>query len=360
MPKHDSKQTILIVDDLPENIDLLAAILRSEYNIRVAPSGEKALEIAQGDNLPDLVLLDIMMPDMDGYEVCQRLKENPRTQKTPVIFVTAMDEVDSEKRGFELGAVDFITKPISPPLVKARVRTHLALYDQNRVLEEIVAEKTAQLRQAIEEKKQRSLETIYRLTHAAEYRDEDTGEHIRRMSNYAAAIARQLGLEETTIEWILYAAPMHDIGKIGIPDRILLKPGKLDDQEWEIMKRHTTIGARILSGSMAGYIRLGEVIAMTHHEKWDGGGYPNGLKGKEIPLVGQIVAIADVFDALTTRRPYKEPFSLEKSYRIIQDGKGGHFNPDVVDAFFAVEPEILAIKDRYRDSGESLLYQYTR
>ena len=350
------KQTVLVVDDLAENIDILGGILSPEYNIKIALNGQKALDIAAGANPPDLILLDIIMPGMDGYEVCQHLKDNPKTRKIPVVFVTAMDEVSNERRGFELGAVDFITKPVSPPIVRARVRTHLALYDQNRVLEEKVTEKTALLRQALLDLKGSSLETIFRLTQAAEYRDEDTGEHIQRMSNYAAAVARKLGLGDNTIEWVLHAAPMHDIGKIGIPDSILLKPGKLDADEWEIMKQHTIIGGKILADSKAGYIRLGEVIALTHHEKWDGSGYPRGLKGREIPLVGQIVAIADVFDALTTRRPYKEPFSLEKSYAIIREGRGSHFKPDVVDAFFDIEEEILAIKERYKDTGDSLLY----
>ncbi len=353
-----TRQTVLVVDDVSENIDAMGKILMADYNIKVALSGEKALEIAGGRTPPDLILLDIMMPGMDGYEVCRRLKERAETQQIPVIFVTAMDEVANEKLGFQLGAVDFITKPVSPPIVSARVRTHLTLYNQKQYLEEKVAEKTAMLEQAMENIKQGSLETIHRLTQAAEYRDEDTGAHILRMSNYSAAVARQLGVKEKTIGWILYAAPMHDIGKIGIPDRILLKPGKLDAQEWEIMKQHTTIGGRILSNSKAGYIRLGEVIALTHHEKWDGSGYPNGLKGKQIPLVGQIVAIADVFDALTTRRPYKEPFSLEKAYSIIRDGKGTHFNPDVVDAFFATEAEILRIMEEYKDEDESLLFKF--
>ena len=298
------------------------------------------------------------MPGMNGYEVCRQLKTSPLTRKIPVIFVTAMDEDANEKMGFELGAVDFISKPVSPPpLSGPGVKNYLALYDQNRVLAQKVAEKTVLLQKAMEDIRQSALETIHRLTHAAEYRDEDTGEHIQRMSNYAAAVARQLSVNETTVNWLLHAAPMHDVGKIGIPDQILLKPGKLNDQEWEIMKQHTIIGGKILSGSRAGYIRLGKIIALTHHEKWDGSGYPNGLKGRQIPLLGQIVAIADVFDALTTKRPYKEPFSLEKSFAIIREGRGNHFSPDVVDAFFDITEEILSIKERYQEEKTSLLYE---
>jgi putative two-component system response regulator len=202
-----------------------------------------------------------------------------------------------------------------------------------------------------------SIDTINRLSRAAEFKDEDTGAHILRMSNYAAAVAGKLGVRKAVIESILCAAPMHDVGKIGIPDKILLKPGKLDKDEWGVMKQHTIWGGRILEGGGEGFVKLAEIIALTHHEKWDGSGYPKGLKGKEIPLVGRIVAIADVFDALMSKRPYKEPFSLEKSYAIIQEGREGHFDPKVVDAFFAAQAEILSIMDRYKDTGESLFFK---
>lgn len=348
-------QTILIVDDIPENIDALAGVLRKDYQIKAARDGKRALEIAAGETQIDLILLDIMMPGVDGYEVCRQLKAHRVTRKIPVIFVTAMDEVANEKKGFEIGGVDFISKPISAPIVEARVKTHLALYNQNRVLEIKVEEKTELLNKTLEQLENGSLETIYRLTQAAEYRDEDTGEHIQRMSRYTAAIAKQMGANKKFIESVLRAAPMHDVGKIGIPDRILLKPDKLDASEWKLMKEHTTIGGRILSNSKAGFIRLGEVIALSHHEKWDGSGYPLGLQGKEIPLVGQMVAISDVFDALTTRRPYKEPFSIGLACDIILEGKGTHFKPALVDAFFTIKDEILEIKKQFKDSEESHL-----
>ena len=352
-----SKQTILIVDDTPGNIDILGGILGKDYKIKFAINGEKALKITRAKDPPDLILLDIMMPSIDGYEVCRQLKQHDGTNKIPVIFVTAMNEVKDEEKGFKIGGVDYITKPISAPIVRERVKTHLALYNQNRVLEQKVLERTAELKDAFETIKNTSLDTIFRLSRAAEYKDEDTGSHILRMSNYAVAVARKMELNEEMVEGILYAAPMHDIGKIGIPDHILLKPGKLDPDEWEIMKQHTANGGRILEGSGAEFIKLGRVIALTHHEKWDGSGYPKGLKGTQIPLAGRIVAVCDVFDALTSKRPYKEPFSLEKSYGIIREGRGSHFDPDVTDAFLEVEDEIFEIKERYKDEGESLLLQ---
>lgn len=351
------KQSVLIVDDIPENIDVLNEILRHDYRIQIAINGEIALKIANSNNHPDLILLDIIMPGMDGYEVCRRLKESDATHKIPVIFVTSKMDIEDESRGFTVGAVDYITKPVSASIVRARVSTHLALYDQNRVLEEKVRKRTEQLKQAFEEIKGASLETILRLSRAAEYRDEDTGAHILRMSRYSAAVARKMNMDDTIIESILYAAPMHDVGKIGTPDRILLKPGKLDQKEWVIMKQHTANGSKILEGSDKSFIQLGGIIAYNHHEKWDGSGYPNGLAGNEIPISGRIVAIGDVFDALTSKRPYKAPFTLKKSYKIIRDGRGSHFDPEVVDAFFACGDEISAIKSKYQDDGESKLFQ---
>ena len=351
-----SKQTLLIVDDAPENIDMLYGFLGNGFKIKVALNGEDALKIAF-KTPPDLILLDIMMPGMDGYEVCRQLKAADATKKIPIIFVTAKEESKNEERGFQLGAADYIRKPFRATIVRERIKTHLALYDQNRTLEEKVHERTAQLNKAFETIKATSLHTIHRLSRAAEYRDEDTGTHILRISNYSAIVARELGHNEKSVESILYAAPMHDIGKIGTPDRILLKSEKLDSDEWEIMRKHTINGASILEGSNRGFIELGKIIALTHHEKWDGSGYPKGLKGKEIPQVGRIVAIGDVFDALTSRRPYKEAFSLEKSYEIIRENRGSLFDQDVVDAFFSCIDEIIAIKEKYKDTSESHLFQ---
>lgn len=345
---------VMVVDDIQTNINILARTLAGEYQVSIAKDGESAIEAI--DSLPpDLILLDVMMPGMDGYEVCRRLKSQEKTRYIPVIFLTGLSERESEARGLQLGAVDFITKPFSPMLVKARVKNHLELKLHRDQLEDIVTERTAALSRALEKLTNASLDTILRLSKAAEYKDENTSTHIKRVSDYAAAVAAELGLAEDFIENLRYAAPMHDIGKIGIPDRILLKPGKLDPEEWEIMKQHTIIGGNILQGADNGFLKMGEVIALTHHERWDGGGYPRGLQKTGIPMEGRIVAVVDVFDALTSRRPYKEPFSLEKSLEIIKAGRGHHFDPEVADVFVGMELEIVAIKEMYQDEESPLV-----
>jgi len=357
MIEGQKKHKVLVVDDTPENIDVLMETLKSDYKMVAALNGEKALRVAASSNPPDLILLDIMMPGMSGYEVCARLKADGQTQNIPVIFLSALSAEQDEARGLRLGAIDYITKPFSPELIRARIRNQMELKHYRDQLEVLVQKRTSQLHSALEKLKGASLSTIFRLSRAAEYRDEDTGAHILRMSSYAAAIARHMGLGEQVAHRIRYAAPMHDVGKIGIPDHILLKPGKLDGREWEMMKQHSTIGGLILKGEKAGYVKLAEVIALTHHEKWDGSGYPHGLTGKQIPMVGQIVAVADVFDALTSKRPYKPAFTLDKSYGIIEEGREQNFHPAVVDAFFDIESEILAIKAKYKDEDNSLLFE---
>ena len=358
----EKKARILVVDDEDRNRRLMGAMLASlGYDVILAPDGEEALRKVLEDP-PDVVLLDIMMPGLDGFEVAARLKENEESAMIPIVMVTALNEVDDRVKALEVGADDFLTKPVDRTELRARVRSLVKvkayndhMRDYQKELEREVASRTKELHQAFERIKSASLETIHRLSKAAEYRDEDTGAHIQRMSRYAAAVATRMGMAGEAVEDVLYAAPMHDAGKIGIPDRILLKPGKLDADEWEIMKQHTVIGGDILGGSSSGFIRLGEVIALTHHERWDGSGYPRGLKGTAIPLAGRITAIADVFDALTSKRPYKEPFSVEKSLEIIREGRGGHFDADVVDAFLAVQDEILSIREEHKDEGESPL-----
>lgn len=337
------KQTVLIVDDIPENIDVLNGIFKSEYKLIVATNGDDALKLAKSKNRPDLILLDIMMPKIDGYKICRILKESSKTQKIPVIFVTAKDGSTDEARGFEVGAVDYITKPISPPIVKARVRTHLALYDQSRVLEETVRQRTAELQET-------QLEIIQRLGIASEYKDEETGDHIIRMSHYSRIIGESMGLENSECELILHAAPMHDVGKIGIPDRILRKPGKLDKEEWTIMKTHTTIGAHIIGIHHSEIVKTAKIVAATHHERWDGSGYPKGLKGEEIPLMSRIISLADVFDALTSKRPYKPEWPLEKALSEIKQNSGSQFDSEVVHAFIESIPEILIIKEKYSEA----------
>ncbi len=282
------------------------------------------------------------MPGMDGYEVCQQLKQNRVTKGIPVVFVTTMDEVKDEARGFELGAVDYITKPVSPPIVLARVRTQLALYDQNRTLEKKVRRRTAELNDT-------RLEIIRRLGRAAEYRDNETGNHVIRMSHYSQLIGLEAGLSDEQAELLLNAAPMHDVGKIGIPDNILLKPAKLDDDEWETMRQHTTFGAEIIGNHSSEILDQARMITLTHHEKWNGKGYPRGLKGKEVPLMCRIIPIADVFDALTSERPYKQAWTSEKAVDVIQKEAGSHFDPALVEAFREVLPEILKIKKQYAD-----------
>lgn len=352
---------ILVVDDEPINRELLEDMLVPlGYRVIQAPDGETALRMAQ-DGSPDVILLDVMMPNLDGFEVARRLKTAEETKAIPIVMVTALQAVADRIKALEAGASDFLAKPVDRAELQATVNAqvqvkayhdHLKNYQQE--LEAEVARRTEQLSRALHKLKEASLDTIMRLARAAEYKDEETGAHIQRMSAYSAAVARQLGLGETVAQWILYAAPMHDIGKIGIPERILLKPGKLDADEWEIMKQHTIIGGKILEGAKAGYLKLAEIIALTHHEKWDGTGYPRGLQGKAIPQVGQITAIADVFDALTSKRPYKDAFPVEKSFAIIKQSRGSHFKPEIVDAFFAIEAEILSIKETYLDQDESL------
>lgn len=292
---------------------------------------------------PDLILLDIMMPDMDGYEVCRSLKSDPRTKNIPVIFVTAKGEVEDETRGFELGAVDYITKPISPPIVRARVHAQLALYDQNRALEEKVNQRTAELNKS-------RLEIVRRLGRAAEFKDNETGMHVMRMSYYSQIIAKAIGMDDKEVDLLLNAAPMHDIGKIGIPDNVLLKPGKLDAEEWYLMKKHPEFGANIIGEHESELLEMARTVALTHHEKWNGQGYPNGLSGEDIPLVGRIVAIADVFDALTTERPYKTAWTVEKAVNLIKEEAGQHFDPDLVPVFLDNLPAILEIKEKYAET----------
>jgi putative two-component system response regulator len=310
-------------------------------------------------NQIDLILLDIVMPGMDGFEVTRRVRQDNTHQLLPIILVTALRETEDRVKGIEAGCDDFLSKPIDKIELLARVGSLLKVKDYNDLLrnyrnelEAEVIKRIEELKLAYEMIKEASLDTIYRLSVASEYKDADTGAHIKRVSRYSAAIARRMGLAEKTIENILYAAPMHDLGKIGIPDQILLKPAKLDPAEWEIMKKHTVIGANILKDSAAEFIKMGEIIARSHHEKWDGSGYPNSLKGMDIPIAGRITAIADVFDALTSKRPYKEPFSVEASLVIIGEGRGSHFDPDVVDAFFAIQSEILTIKKEYDNDNQ--------
>jgi putative two-component system response regulator len=350
---------VLIVDDEP----VVRKILQRKFSLdgyycEEAGSAEEALDRLAKDTV-ELVVLDIKMPGKSGVDLLPDIKL--RYPDTAIIMATAITDTSTAIQCMKGGAYDYLVKPFNldevslsaeRALEKRRLELENRAYQQH--LEEMVDQRTSELREAVQRIKIASLDTIHRLAQAAEYKDEGTGAHIRRIGQYCAGIARKMGLNDAEVENILYAAPMHDVGKIGIPDRILLKRGKFDPDEWEIMKQHTVIGADLLAGSDAEFIRLAEVIALTHHEKWDGSGYPRGLKGTEIPLVGRIVAIADVFDALTSARPYKEPFSIKKSFDIIQEGRGTHFDPDVVDAFFSIKAEILSIKEVHKDEYEDL------
>lgn len=344
MAENIKKQLILVVDDMPDNIDVIGGVLGQDYEIKAALNGEKALNIAHAEPKPDMILLDVMMPGMDGYAVCRSLKKDPATSNIPVIFITAKDEVADEQFGFKLGAVDYMTKPVSPPILQTRVKTHLAFYDQNRILSEQVNKRT-------EELKHTRLKIIQRLGRAAEYRDNETGMHVIRVSNYARLIAQAYGGNDSWVERVFNAAPMHDVGKIGIPDHILLKPGKLDDEERTLMKKHTEFGAEIIGDDADPLLQMSCVIAMTHHEKFDGTGYPKGLAGKEIPLEGRIVAIADVFDALTSERVYKKAWSVEEAIKFIDGSAGKDFDADLVSLFHEVMPDILRIKEQYMDEA---------
>ncbi len=328
-PAHDQRPRLLLVDDEPTNLQVLRHILQADYRLLFATDGERALQVAR-EQRPDLVLLDIMMPNMDGYAVCCALKADAATASIPVIFITALNDSQDETAGFDVGAVDYITKPVSPPVVRARVRTHLSLV-------------------RMEELRETRLQIVQRLGRAAEYKDNETGMHVIRMSHFSKLLALAAGCSPAWAEDLLNAAPMHDVGKIGIPDAVLRKPGPLDADEWATMRRHPEIGAEIIGEHPSGVLQLAREIALAHHEKWDGSGYPRGLAGEAIPLSARIVAIADVFDALTTRRPYKEPWPVQDALDHIAAQAGKHFDPALVALFAPLLPQLLEIRARWAE-----------
>jgi putative two-component system response regulator len=338
-----TRQKILVVDDEPANLNLMRQILKNDYDLAFAKSGADALA-HMAKQVPDLVLLDVMMPGMDGHAVCERIKGDPRLSLVPVIFCTAMTEEADEVNGFKLGAVDYLTKPVRPAVVHARVKTHLALADQNRAIRE-------EVRIAHKDLLESRLRALLMLGKAAEFKDNDTGLHVVRMSHYSRLLAQASGWNDESCEVLLNAAPMHDIGKIATPDHILKKPGKLDPDEWLIMKQHCEAGATIIDRANIDtpLFNMAKEIALSHHEKWDGSGYPNGLVGEAIPVSARIVAIADVFDALTSRRPYKEPWPVEQAFTHLREMAGRQFDPVMVDAFVALEPQIRDIQQRWAE-----------
>jgi putative two-component system response regulator len=325
----DSRPTLLIVDDEPLNLQVLRQILQQDYQLIFARDGEKALSLAQSER-PQLILLDIMMPGLTGLETCTRLKQNPDTQNIPVIFVTALADDRDETEGFAVGCVDYITKPVSAPIVLARVKAQLSLVSAGALRET-------------------RLQIIHRLGRAAEYKDNETGLHVIRMSHYAREIALAAGMGAADAEELFNAAPMHDVGKMGIPDAILQKPGKLTPAEWEIMKQHARIGAEIIGEDKSTLLQMARRIALCHHEKWDGSGYPQGLAREAIPIEARIVALADVFDALTSKRPYKEPWTIEATTHYIEAESGKQFDPELVTAFHIALPEIIHIREQLLD-----------
>ena len=373
----NEKPIILVVDDTPENLLLMNELLKGSYKVKGANNGEKALRLAQAVPAPDLILLDVMMPEMDGYEVCRRLKADPQTRDIPVMFITARSEITDEETGLACGAVDYLTKPISPPIVKARIRTHLALKasadflkDKNEYLEQEVAKRTQEVVRRTHELQMIQDVTIMAMASLAETRDNETGNHIRRTQHYVRLLAQHLRqhphfaaeLDDNSIELLFKSAPLHDIGKVGIPDSILLKPGRLTPEEFEIMKQHPRLGREAIEhaeeqlGMAVDFLRFAKEIAYAHHEKWDGSGYPEGLQGTRIPLSARLMAVADVYDALISRRVYKPPMPATEAVAIMQAGRGTHFDPEVLDAFLALQQDFLHIAQRYMDNPEDNLH----
>jgi putative two-component system response regulator len=351
-----NKPSILIVDDQPINLQVLGKRLQIEnYSIMAAMNGKIALEMVE-EHKPDLILLDIMMPEMSGFEVCKRLKQNPKTQSIPIIFLTAKTAPEDIVKGFNLGAVDYVSKPFNYAELISRINTHTELKRLQDSLEMAVADRTKKLYDALDELKiihnqlrGAHYETIKRLARAADFRDNETGMHIIRMSYYSRILGKAMGMNDDDCEQLKHASAVHDIGKIGIPDGILLKPGKLDQEEFEIMKTHSAIGAQLLADIDSDLCRLAEKIALTHHEKWNGKGYPNGISGIDIPLEGRIAAVSDVFDALTSVRPYKKAWSVDDAIQLLIKEKGQHFDPEIVDLFLKNKNSILEIKNKYAD-----------
>jgi putative two-component system response regulator len=335
-----SRPSILVIDDDPVAIGLIDNALKHDYDVRVALGGEKGLDILAAAPLPDLILLDVVMPYMDGYKVCEMIRHQPATQQIPVIFLTSLTDEFSTVKAFELGANDFVGKPICPRVLGVRVQAQLTLSNHQRELENKVRVRTREICDL-------QLNIIQCLGRAAEFRDNETGFHVIRMSQYAQRLALAAGVDRATAEMLLHAAPMHDVGKIGIPDHILLKTGPLSAAEFDVIRQHPLIGAEILGRYESDLMHMARQVAITHHEKWDGSGYPHGLAGENIPLVGRIVAIADVFDALTSVRPYKPAWPVEQAIDYLQSQKNLHFDGRLIDCFIAALPKILEIKKKY-------------
>ncbi|MFP4329611.1 MAG: HD domain-containing phosphohydrolase [Spirochaetaceae bacterium] len=371
MGERKTGATILIVDDDTRTLEVLTDVLRQEsYKVITAGEGRSGLQMVK-KHKPDVVLLDMKLPGASGLHILKELKTREETFRIPVIMITGQEDGDLKRKALAAGADEFVNKPAEIAELKARVRaltTVKAYYDSmrdyQRKLEKEVEARTREIKETMEELrranemiKEAAFETTHRLARAAEFKDEDTGTHIRRVSLYAAALAQELGESQELVEQLRSAAAMHDVGKIGIPETILLKPGKLDPGEWEIMKRHTLFGAKILDGSDYPLVSMAATIARSHHEKWDGSGYPDGLAGEAIPRVARIAAVADVFDALTSTRPYKDPFDMAAAVTILNEERERHFDPEVLDAFLGIMPQVCAIKDEHPEISMSISKQ---
>lgn len=361
--------TILIVDDEPINLSVLTQVLSKNYRVRAANSGERALQVAASEPRPDLILLDVMMPEMDGYSVLSRLIEDPVAQDIPVIFVTAMEAAKDEEKGLALGAVDYITKPIMPAILLARVKAHITLKQARDFLHDKNAYLEAEVARRMEDNQVIQNVSIRALAHLAEIRDPETGDHILRTQSYVKVLATRLQdhprfsdtITDHFIALVTRSAPLHDIGKVGIPDQVLLKPGKLTDDEWVIMKTHAVLGAQAIElaekdvEQPVEFLRLAKEIARWHHERWDGSGYPDGLAGDDIPVSARLMALADVFDALISNRVYKSAMSPDEAREIIVEGHGKHFDPDITDAFLESFDEFVSIAKKYQAQTDTRL-----
>ena len=367
-----SKLTLLIVDDEPAILASMSKILAPYYRVRAAGSGQRALLVADSEPRPELILLDVMMPDLDGYSVLTRLKQNPETEDIPVIFVTAMEAAEDEEKGLELGAVDYIMKPIKPAILLARVKTHLVLKQARDFLHDMNDYLEAEVARRMQENQTIQNVSIRALAHLAETRDPETGDHILRTQSYINILAKQLQehprfsdtITSRFIELVTKSAPLHDIGKVGIPDHVLLKPGKLTEAEWLIMKTHAFLGAQAIEDAEkdvaqpVAFLALAKEIAHWHHERWDGSGYPDGLAGDSIPVSARLMALADVFDALISKRVYKPAMSFDEARSIIAEQRGRQFDPDMTDAFLENFTEFVAIAAKYKagtDQGLTVL-----
>ena len=366
-PAGEARDTVLVIDDSPEILGIINALLKDDYRLKAANGGEKGLRLAASEPKPDIILLDIMMPDLSGHEVCRRLKADRATRDIPVIFLTAMNNEADEEAGFALGAVDYIAKPISGPILRARIKTQLEV----KLAADFIKDKNVFLVGEVS-RRAKELEfiqdvTILALASLAETRDNETGNHLRRTQHYVRALALHLQrqphfshlLTRTNIELIFKSAPLHDIGKVGVPDSILLKPGRLTPEEFEIMKSHPALGKEAIEhaerqmGRSAPFLHFAKEIAGSHQDKWDGSGYPEGLAGERIPISARLMAVADVYDALVSRRVYKPNMSHEAACEIIREGRATHFDPEIVDAFLDIQPQFREIAARFRDEAEA-------